>query len=147
MTLGPRAFRPPHGGEDDGTLPGPPWYDRRVSEQCILCRIRDGAIAVRKLYEDDLVFAMDMPANSPYYLGPVHFMVVPKTHVESALHLTDDDAAVAGRLFAVAAKLAGEKGIAKTGFRLATNAGPDANQTVFHFHLHCIGGRKLGHEG
>ncbi len=45
-----------------------------MSERCVLCRIRDGAIAVDKLYEDDLVFAMDVPADSPYYLGPVHFM-------------------------------------------------------------------------
>jgi histidine triad (HIT) family protein len=74
-------------------------------------------------------------------------MVIPNRHVESALHLSDEDAAVAGRLFSVAAKLARAKGIAESGYRLATNAGPDANQTVFHFHLHCIGGRKLGHEG
>lgn len=118
-----------------------------MAERCILCGIRDGRPAVVKLYEDDLVFAMDMPSDSPYYLGPVHFMVIPNEHVESALFLTDDHAAVAGRLFAVAAKLARQKGVAESGFRLATNAGPDANQTVFHFHMHCIGGRKLGHEG
>jgi histidine triad (HIT) family protein len=82
----------------------------------------------------------------PFYLGPVHFLVIPNQHVPSALYLTDDHAALAGRLFAVAAKLAREKGIADTGFRLVTNAGPDANQTVFHFHLHCIGGRKLKDE-
>ncbi len=117
-----------------------------MSESCIICRIGDGRVAVAKLYEDDLVFAVDMPSDSPYYLGPVHFRVVPNEHIRSASHLTDNDAAVAGRLFAVAAKLAREKGIADTGFRLATNVGPDANQTVFHFHLHCIGGRKLGDE-
>ena len=118
-----------------------------MSDKCVLCGIRDGRVAVRKLYEDDLIFAIDMPPDSPYYLGPVHFMIIPNRHVQSALYLTDADAAVAGRLFAVAARLAREKGIADTGFRLATNAGPDANQTVFHFHLHCIGGRRLGHEG
>ena len=118
-----------------------------MSESCIFCKTRDGRVAVPKLYEDDLVFAIDVPSNSPYYLGPVHFMVIPNEHVPSALYLTDDDASLAGRLFAVAAKLAREKRIADTGFRLVTNAGPDANQTVFHFHLHCIGGRKLGHEG
>ena len=76
----------------------------------------------------------------------MHFLVIPDKHVPSALYLTDEDAALAGRLFAVAAKLAREKGIADTGFRLVTNAGPDANQTVFHFHLHGIGGRKLTDE-
>lgn len=118
-----------------------------VSDRCILCEIRDGEPSVRKLYRDDLVYAIDMPRDSEFYLGPVHFMVIPNKHVPSALFLTDEDAVVAGRLFTVAAKLAREKGIADSGFRLATNAGPDANQTVFHFHLHCIGGRKLEHEG
>ena len=118
-----------------------------MTDRCVLCGIRDGKPSVPKLYEDDLVYAMDMPKSSEYYRGPVHFMVIPNKHVESALYLTDEDAVVAGRLFAVAAKLARDKGIAESGFRLATNAGPDANQTVFHFHLHCLGGRKLEHEG
>jgi histidine triad (HIT) family protein len=74
-------------------------------------------------------------------------MVIPNKHVQSALHMTDDDAEIAGRLFSDAARLAREKGVAESGFRLATNSGPDANQSVFHFHLHCLGGRKLGHEG
>lgn len=117
-----------------------------MSESCVLCQTRDGGVAVPRLYEDDLVFAIDVPPDMPFYLGSVHFLVIPNEHVPSALHLTDDDAAPAGRLFTVAAKLAREKSIADTGFRLITNTGPDANQTVFHFHLHCIGGRKLGDE-
>ena len=117
-------------------------------ERCILCAIDQGKIAaVKKIYDDDLVFAMDMPEDSEFFLGPVHFMVVPHKHVKSALHMTADDDETAGRLFTVAAQLAREKRIAESGFRLATNSGPDANQTVFHFHLHCIGGRKLGREG
>jgi histidine triad (HIT) family protein len=118
-----------------------------MNDPCIFCGIRDGTPSVPKLHEDDLVYAIDVPEDSGYHRAPVHFMVIPKAHVPSALHLTDEEAAVAGRLFAVAAKLAREKGIAESGYRLATNTGPDANQTVFHFHLHCIGGRKLGHEG
>jgi histidine triad (HIT) family protein len=117
-----------------------------MSESCILCKTRDGGVPLPKLYEDDLVFAIDVPPDMPFYLGPVHFLVIPNQHVESALYLTDDDAVLAGRLFVVAAKLAREKGIADTGFRLVTNAGPDANQTAFHFHMHCIGGRKLKDE-
>jgi diadenosine tetraphosphate (Ap4A) HIT family hydrolase len=49
-----------------------------MPERCILCGIREGRPAVAKLYEDDLVFAMDMPSDSAYHLGPVHFMVIPK---------------------------------------------------------------------
>jgi histidine triad (HIT) family protein len=71
-------------------------------------------------------------------------MVFPNEHIPSVLHLTDDNAAVTGRLFTVAAILAREKGIAENGFRLVANAGPDANQEVFHLHLHCLGGRNLG---
>lgn len=119
----------------------------RVADDCLFCGIRDGNPAAPKLHEDDLVYAIDVPEDSPYHRAPVHFMVIPNRHVQSALYLTDDDAALSGRLFSVAAKLAREKGIADSGYRLATNAGPDANQTVFHFHLHCLGGRKLVHEG
>jgi histidine triad (HIT) family protein len=116
-------------------------------DDCILCGIDRGKPAVKKIFEDDLVYAMDMPVDSEWHRAPVHFMVIPHKHVKSALEFSDDDALTAGRLFTVAARLAREKGVAESGFRLATNSGPDANQTVFHFHLHCIGGRKLGHEG
>ena len=117
-------------------------------ERCILCAIDEGKIAaIPKIFDDDLVFAMDVPKESEFLRAPVHFMVVPHKHVKSALEFTAADAETASRLFTVAAQLAREKGIADSGFRLATNTGPDANQTVFHFHLHCIGGRKLGHEG
>jgi histidine triad (HIT) family protein len=116
-------------------------------ERCLFCGIDQGKIATKKIYDDDLVFAVDVPEDTPYHRAPVHFMVIPHKHVQSALHFTPEDAATAGRLFTVAAQLAREKGVADSGFRLATNSGPDANQTVFHFHLHCIGGRKLGHEG
>ena len=115
-----------------------------MAERCILCRARDDHAAVPKLHEDDLVFAIDVPPESLHYLGSVHFMVIPNEHIPSALYVTDDNAVIAGRLFAVAAKLARERGIAETGFRLVTNAGPDANQEVFHLHLHCLGGRNLG---
>lgn len=118
-----------------------------MAGDCLFCGIRDGNPAVPKLHADDLVYAIDIPADSPYHRAPVHFMVIPNKHVPSALQMTDADSALAGRLFTVAAALARQKGIAYSGFRLLTNAGSDANQTVFHFHLHCLGGRQLGHEG
>lgn len=118
-----------------------------AEDGCILCAIDAGKPAVAKVFEDDLVYVIDVPKDVPYHRAPVHFMVIPHKHVPSALQMTADDAELAGRLFTVAARIAGEKGIAESGFRLATNSGPDANQTVFHFHLHCLGGRKLGHEG
>lgn len=117
------------------------------NERCLFCAIDQSKIATTKIYNDDLVFAIDIREDSPVRLAPVHFMVIPHKHVQSALHMTAEDAETAGRLFTVAAQLAREKGVADSGFRLATNSGPDANQTVFHFHLHCIGGRKLGRAG
>jgi histidine triad (HIT) family protein len=118
-----------------------------MDEECLFCAIDAGHPPLPKLYDDDLVYAIDVPESTSYHRAPVHFMVIPHKHVKNALHMTADDAALAGRLFTVAARLAHEKGVAETGFRLVTNTGPDANQTVFHFHLHCIGGRQLGHEG
>jgi histidine triad (HIT) family protein len=117
-----------------------------MSDSRLFCRTRHGYVPVSKLYQDDVVFAIDVPPDSPYYLGPVHFLVIPNQHVPSALSLTDDDAVLSGRLFSVASKLTRQKGIADTGVRLITNAGPDAHQTVPHLHVHCIGGRKLGNE-
>lgn len=117
-----------------------------MADACLFCGFRDSD-AVTKLYRDDLVYAVEIVEGSPHNRAPVHFMVIPNEHVPSALAMTEAHAALAGRLFTTAAKLAREKGIAESGFRLLTNTGPDANQTVFHFHLHCLGGRKLGHEG
>ncbi|MEO8456759.1 MAG: HIT domain-containing protein [Chloroflexota bacterium] len=118
-----------------------------MPDDCLFCGIDQGKPAAPKIYEDDVVYAIDVPEGSPYHRAPVHFMVIPHKHVKSALEFTDEDAAIGGRLFTIAARLAREKGIAESGFRLATNSGPHANQTVFHFHLHCLGGRQLGHEG
>lgn len=116
-----------------------------MAERCLFCAI--GAGNVPKLHDDDLVYAVDVREESGYKRAPVHFMVIPHAHVPSVLHMTDADAALAGRLFTVAAKLAREKGVDESGFRLFTNTGPHANQTVFHVHLHCIGGVQLGREG
>lgn len=118
-----------------------------MADDCILCSIDNGKTPAKKIYDDDLVYVIDMPEDSQWHRAPVHFMVIPHQHIKSAAEMTDDDAPAAGRLFAVAAKVAAEKGVADSGYRLATNSGPDANQTVFHFHLHCLGGRKLGPEG
>ncbi len=118
-----------------------------TDDHCLFCGIGAGKPVVPKLYEDDLVYAIDIPDDHPKKLAPVHFMVIPRAHRKSALELTDADAETAGRLFTTAARLARDKGIADSGFRLATNTGPHANQTEMHFHLHCIGGRQLGREG
>ena len=117
-----------------------------AEDACTFCDFSSGNSPVPKAYEDDLVFAVDIPEGHPVNRGPVHFMVIPHRHIPDALGITLDDAELTLRLFTVAADLARQKGVAESGFRLLTNTGPDANQTVMHFHLHCIGGRYLGSE-
>jgi histidine triad (HIT) family protein len=103
---------------------------------CIFCRlIKDpGSIAV---YRDDEVAVLD--DINPQ--APVHFLVLPRQHIETISEL--DDHHLLGRLFEVAHRIARERGIADGGYRLVFNQGPNAGQTVYHVHLHVLGGRQL----
>ena len=76
----------------------------------------------------------------------MHFLVVPRRHIRDALALTEEDAPLIARMVTTATALARKMGVAESGFRLLSNTGPDGTQTVFHLHLHCIGGRPLGPE-
>ena len=106
---------------------------------CIFCKIIAGEIPSKKLYEDELCLAFyDIQP-----LAPQHFLVVPKTHVASAAELTEDNAALVGHIFAVIAKLTAQLGFAD-GFRVVTNCGPIAGQTVHHLHFHVLSGNQLG---
>ena len=110
---------------------------------CIFCKIIDGEIPADKLYDDDLVAAvLDINPRAP-----VHFMVIPKEHIDDARQIKGEHSPLIVRMFTVAVKVAKEEGVAKSGYRLAFNVGPDAGMTVDHLHLHCIGGRQLGPEG
>jgi len=91
------------------------------------------------LYQDDLVTAFE----DLHPIAPVHFLVVPNYHIISVNEVTGADEGVLGRMVTVARKLAQEKGVQTSGYRLVMNTGPDAGQSVFHLHLHVIGGRKM----
>ena len=106
---------------------------------CLFCKIIAGEIPSKKVYEDELCYAF-YDINP---LAPVHFLVVPKQHIASAAEITADNAALVGHIYAVIAKLAKELGIAE-GFRVVTNCGADAGQTVHHLHFHVLAGRVLG---
>ena len=108
-------------------------------DNCIFCKIIAGDIPSKKVYEDELCYAF-YDINP---LAPVHFLVVPKQHIASAAEITADNAALVGHIYAVIAKLAKELGIAE-GFRVVTNCGADAGQTVHHLHFHVLGGKTLG---
>jgi histidine triad (HIT) family protein len=106
--------------------------------ECLFCRMASGEIPVPKAHEDDLVFAIrDINPQAPS-----HLLVIPVAHVASAAELGDADGALLGRLFAVAGDLARREGL-DGGWRLVTNTGPDAGQSVPHLHLHLLGGRPM----
>ncbi len=106
---------------------------------CIFCKIMNGEIPTDKVYEDELCFAF----RDIEPLAPMHFLVIPRVHVESAAEIDDAVAPVVGHIYQVIAKLAGEMGFAD-GYRVVTNCGEDAGQTVRHLHFHVLAGKKLG---
>jgi histidine triad (HIT) family protein len=106
---------------------------------CLFCKIIDRKIPATIVHEDDRVIAFtDINPQ-----GPVHLLVVPKRHIASLNDLTPDDDAIVGELVRRAAVIAKERGVSAGGFRTVFNTNKDAGQTVFHIHLHLIGGRPL----
>lgn len=107
---------------------------------CLFCKIVEGKIPSKKVYEDGDVLAFD--DIDPQ--APVHVLVVPKRHVATLNDLAPEDDAVAGKLLRVAARIAKERGLADRGWRATVNVNRDAHQLVFHVHLHLLGGRSFG---
>ncbi len=106
---------------------------------CLFCKIVAGEIPSDKVHEDELVYAF----NDINPVAPVHQLVVPKRHIPSAADLREADGELLGRIFSVAASLAGEAGLPDSGYRVVTNVGADAGQSVDHLHFHLIGGRVM----
>lgn len=105
---------------------------------CIFCRIAKREIPSNIVYEsDECVAFRDVNPQAP-----VHILVVPRKHVASLSETSD--APLVGRLSLVAAELAKKEGIAESGYRTVINTNADAGQTVFHIHLHLLGGRPMG---
>jgi histidine triad (HIT) family protein len=106
---------------------------------CLFCKIIDRKIPASIVYEDDRVIAF----NDINPQGPTHVLVVPKRHIASLNDLTPGDDAMVGEVVRRAAAIARERGVSVGGFRTVFNTNKDAGQTVFHLHLHLIGGRQL----
>ncbi len=105
---------------------------------CLFCRMAAGEIPVNKVYEDEQVLAFhDIDPQAP-----VHFLVIPKQHLDSPAAITQENAALVGHIFAVIAKLADELGL-ENGYRVVTNCGADGGQSVQHLHFHVLAGRSL----
>lgn len=112
-----------------------------MSEECVFCRIIRKEVPSQPIHEDHDLIAF--PDINP--VAPVHVLVVPKEHMQNLNEAGVRDVAVLGKMLRLAAKIANEKGIAESGYRIVINNGEDGGQVVPHLHLHLIGGRGLGH--
>lgn len=108
--------------------------------ECLFCKISTKQIPAKLLYEDHTVMAFD--DINPQ--APVHVLVIPRKHIESLQPLGEGEAPLLGHLTGVLNRLAKEKGIAESGYRVVINNGKDAQQSVGHLHLHLLGGRTFG---
>lgn len=106
---------------------------------CIFCQIIKGEAPAKMVYQDEWVSAF----HDIRPVAPVHILVVPNKHIAAVTEATEEDQAILGRMLLVARWVAEKEGIARSGFRLIINNGPDANQIVFHLHLHVIGGQRM----
>ena len=105
-----------------------------MSSDCIFCKIVAGDIPASKIYEDADVIVF----NDIHPLAPVHFLIVPKAHIESLATCNAEHQALLGKMLLLAPRLASEQGLA--GFRTMINTGHDGGQEVFHLHVHVFGG-------
>ena len=107
---------------------------------CLFCKIVARTIPAALIYEDELVIAFD--DINPQ--APTHTLVIPRKHFTSIAELQEEDVALLGRLMLAGNKVAQQKGIADAGYRFVVNTGAHGGQSVFHLHLHILGGRHMG---
>ena len=107
-------------------------------EDCIFCKIIRGEIPSNKVYEDDEILAF----KDINPMAPVHILVIPKKHIESADEISKEDELLIGKIFTVIKRLAKENNL-DNGYRIVNNCGEDGGQAVKHLHFHLLGGRKL----
>ena len=113
--------------------------EEEVMDNCIFCKIIERKIPSKIVYEDEKAIAFrDVNPQAP-----LHVLVVPKKHIPTTLDISKEDYELIGHLFQIANKIAEENGIAGRGFRLVMNTNPEAGQSVYHIHLHVLGGRVM----
>ena len=110
-------------------------------ENCLFCKIIAGDIPSTKVYEDETVLAFRDIAPQ----APTHILVIPKAHISSVAEITGDNSAIVAHIFEVIASIAKAEGL-ENGYRVVSNCGDDAGQTVHHLHFHILGGKKLALE-
>ena len=108
-------------------------------EDCIFCKIVNGDIPSKKIYEDDKVLGFyDINPEAP-----VHFLVIPKEHITSVNGLNEENEKIIGHIFLVINRLVKDLGISESGYRIVNNTGVHGGQTVNHIHFHVLGGKSL----
>jgi histidine triad (HIT) family protein len=112
-----------------------------MSDSCIFCKIVSKETKATIVYHDEQVTAF----RDLHPVAPTHILIVPNKHIESVGTLEVEDEQVIGHIFTVARKLAVDEGISEGGYRMVTNTGVNAGQTVFHLHVHLIGGQPMRH--
>lgn len=106
-------------------------------DNCLFCKIIAGDIPSNKVYEDDLCYAFyDIDPQAP-----THFLVIPKAHITSVSAVNEENQAIVGHMFSVIAKVTKELGV--DSYRVVSNIGEQAGQSVFHLHFHVLGGRDM----
>jgi histidine triad (HIT) family protein len=108
---------------------------------CIFCRIITGEIPGTIVFRDEQATAF----RDLHPIAPTHILIVPNKHIASVNMLTDEDEQLIGHLYTAARKIAAKEGIAESGYRLVTNTNAHGGQSVFHIHLHLLGGAPMKH--
>jgi len=111
----------------------------KMTNSCVFCKIISNEVKANILYRDEQVTAF----RDTHPVAPTHILIVPNKHIESVNTLEPEDESLVGHLFIVARNIAEAEGISKGGYRLVTNTGSNGGQTVFHLHLHLIGGQRM----
>jgi len=109
--------------------------------ECLFCKVRDGEIPAKLIYEDDDVLAF----HDVNPQAPVHILIIPRKHISTVNELDVDagDERIMGKLFTTAKFIAAQEGVSEDGFRLVVNSNSRAGQTVFHIHMHLLAGRNM----
>lgn len=115
------------------------WKNKMSSLPCIFCKISNSEETSNLLYQDDLVTAF----RDIHPVAPTHILVIPNQHITSLNEIQTQDEPLVGHMYKVAQQLAVSEGIDRNGYRITMNTGPDGGQTIFHLHLHLIGGQRM----
>jgi histidine triad (HIT) family protein len=111
-----------------------------MPEACLFCRIWAGEVPAKEVFRDDEVMAFEDIRP----VAPVHVLVIPKEHIPTIKDVKPEHAQLLFRMVDLANKVARDRQVSRDGYRLVVNQGPQAGQSVYHLHLHVLGGRAMG---